>query len=334
MRSIPYAIGFSFLAISASCVHEWPETAAVHHRIVLNVHHQLEWTEPHELTVTRGEKGLYRARYHFQIYRSGDRSQALRDTVIFSDDISRSDFSSEMSLPPGDYDLWTWTDWGHVSEDRSLYFDTKDFSSIWYPEPYSGNNELRDALRGMTSFTIDETHHDGYSKEVELLLERPLARYEFISTDLDEFVDSETTRSGRKFSTSVQAPLSRLPELPNYRVKMIYAGYMPHKFDNFQNKPVDSRTGQSYNATITPMSDTEARLGFDYVMVNGHESSIPVKMEIYDPDGNLIGRTGTVEIPTKRNRMTYVRGAFLTSQATGGVGIDPSFEGEYNIEIK
>ena len=34
-----------------------------------------------------------------------------------------------------------------------------------------------------------------------------------------------------------------------------------------------------------------------------------------------------------RGRNTIVRGRFLTSQATGGVGIDPGFNGEYNIEL-
>ena len=32
---------------------------------------------------------------------------------------------------------------------------------------------------------------------------------------------------------------------------MVYSGYMPSKFDNFQNKPVDSATGMSYDADIS-----------------------------------------------------------------------------------
>ena len=51
------------------------------------------------------------------------------------------------------------------------------------------------------------------------------------------------------------------------------------------------------------------------------------------PDGELIGSTSTINVPTMRGRNTIVRGRFLTSQATGGVGIDPGFDGEYNIEL-
>ena len=68
-------------------------------------------------------------------------------------------------------------------------------------------------------------------------------------------------------------------------------------------------------------------------MVNGHESSIAVALEVYDPEGTLIGRTVTINVPTKRGQNTIVRGRFLTSMASGGVGIDPSYNGEYNVEL-
>ncbi|WP_353937103.1 DUF6562 domain-containing protein [uncultured Muribaculum sp.] len=55
---------------------------------------------------------------------------------------------------------------------------------------------------------------------------------------------------------------------------------------------------------------------------------------MYDPDGALIGRVSPVDVSTKRSRNTVVKGRFLTSKATGGVGINPGFDGEFNIEIK
>lgn len=68
-------------------------------------------------------------------------------------------------------------------------------------------------------------------------------------------------------------------------------------------------------------------------MVNGHESSVAVAMELYDPKGDLIGRTNTVNVPTKRGQNTIVRGKFLTSQTSGGVGINPDYNGDFNIEL-
>ena len=35
-----------------------------------------------------------------------------------------------------------------------------------------------------------------------------------------------------------------------------------------------------------------------------------------------------------RGKLTEIRGPFLTSEAAGGVGIHPGFDGDFNIEIK
>ena len=45
--------------------------------------------------------------------------------------------------------------------------------------------------------------------------------------------------------------------------------------------------------------------------------------------------TNPINVPIVRSKMTVVKGEFLTSKATGGVTINPSYDGDdYNIEIK
>lgn len=77
-----------------------------------------------------------------------------------------------------------------------------------------------------------------------------------------------------------------------------------------------------------------AELGFDYVFVNGHESSVTVSVEIYDRDGTLLSRSQPISVPLVRNKVTIVRGKFLTVKAEGGVSIDADFDGEYNYEYR
>lgn len=318
-------IVLSAMGVLTSCVHEMPKTDGVAREVQLNIHHQMEWSPTYEMTVTRSESAGYKARYHFKLYRAGDKETVISEQEFLSDDLTRADFSTRLNLPPGDYDLWTWSDWADTENEKSLLFDSSDFSSICYSEPYRGNNDLRDALRGVATFTVEQNLDGHYRKDVDLTLTRPLAKYEFIATDLSDFIENESTRG--KLTRSA-------PDLTGYRVKMLYTGYMPSEYNNFIDKPVNSRTGMSYDATITALNDSEALLGFDYVMVNGHESSVPVAMEIYDRNGDLIGRTNSIDVPTMRNRLTVVRGKFLTSKASGGVGINPDFNGDYNIEIK
>ena len=109
--------------------------------------------------------------------------------------------------------------------------------------------------------------------------------------------------------------------------------YMPAVFDNFKNNPVDSWTGISFDCTMLQLDADEAQLAMDYVYVNGEESGVQVMLELYDPDGTLIARTNTITVPTKRDRTTIIKGKFLTTLRTDGVGIDPSFDGEFNIEL-
>lgn len=322
-----------------SCVHEWPDTDGVQRKATLHIIHHHEWNDDHNITVSRsGETHGYNARYHFMLCPADDRSLVIKEFTLYSDDINRADFSTDLNLPPGRYDLWTWADWADKVSGTSLFFDTSDFNTIWYPDPYNGDNELRDALRGMTSFTIEDYGAaSDYRVEAELHLERPFARYRFIASDFSEFIDNEISRGeiSRVTPAALEPSQSRVSVagLEKYSVKTIYTGYMPSEFSNFLNRPVNSKADMSYRASITPLNNNEAQLCTDYVMVNGHESSIPVSLEIYDAEGMLIARTNPIDVPTVRNRTTIVRGKFLTSMASGGVGINPDFDGEYNIEI-
>lgn len=317
------------------CVHEFPE-AGQPRNVVLNISHNVGWTY-HEMTITRGDRPAYVpespsscARYHLKVFPQGDRTIVLAETEFFVSDLTRADFSRSINLPPGDYDLFIWSDYADLNSQKSYFFDSDDFGQIRYSEPYNGNNELRDAFRGEVSFTVDDNVDDAYYKEVDVTLERPLARYEFISTDLDVFLKGEAARIGTL--ESAQSGATRFP-IDGYSVKMVYSGYMPSVFNNFSNKPVDSATGVSYTADVVKLNETEARLGFDYVMVNGRESSVKVSLEVYDPEGKMVGRTSPIDVVTKRSMNTTVRGKFLTSKVAGGVGIDPSFNGSFNVPV-
>ena len=87
-------------------------------------------------------------------------------------------------------------------------------------------------------------------------------------------------------------------------------------------------------AGMTQLDKNNAELGSDYVFVNGHESSVTVSVEIYDRDGTLLSRSQPISVPLVRNKVTIVRGKFLTVKAEGGVSIDADFDGEYNYEYR
>ena len=87
-----------------------------------------------------------------------------------------------------------------------------------------------------------------------------------------------------------------------------------------------------FSAGISAINDSEALTGYDFVFINGQESTSRVTMNLFHRDGTHIARVASFDIPVKRNRCTIVRGEFLTSKATGSTGIDPGFNGDFNIE--
>lgn len=113
-----------------------------------------------------------------------------------------------------------------------------------------------------------------------------------------------------------------------------YAGYVPSSFNLFTDQTADASTGVQFESRITRTSDSEASLGFDYVLVNEGEASVKVSLEVYDRDGTQLSATNPFDIPLMRGRHTIVRGNFLTSEASGGIGIDPGFDGDWNYPVQ
>lgn len=333
--------GVSLTLGSTSCVHQFPNVDELDHNVYIHVLQETEWLEPdYQMTLTRsGETDNLNIRYDFRVYHAGKTSMPVREFSVFSSDLRRPDFYTSLALNPGDYDLYVWSDYAETSTGDPIFYDDSDFSHISYIKPYTGDTDLRDTFRGMTSFSVKASYSNVENVEAEVTLRRPMARYKFIATDLADFIDRETTR-GMLMPPENQSDNKTSPEkspqyakLSDYKVKIIYPMYMPAVFDNFQNNPIDSWTGVSFDCRMNQLSEDEAQLGMDYVYVNGEESGVQVMLEVYDPKGTLIARTNTVTVPTKRNRTTLIFGKFLTTLRSDGVGINPDFDGEFNIEI-
>lgn len=337
------------LPILSACVHEYPEYGEPHD-VMLHFHHDIGWSYS-DMTLSRTGvespastiDGVH-ARYHLLFYRAGEYSYPMIDMELHRDDLSREDFDERVSLPPGDYELYLWSDYADAGRKTSLFFNSSNHSNIVYSEPYNGNNELRDAFRAYAGFTVKSTIDYNYCEDVAVNIERPVARYEIVATDFGEFIEREITRT-KAMSQSSENSIGNAAEqngansparavnIEDYKVVVKYTGYMPSTFNNFSNGPIDSSVGISYEAALSPLGDDEARIGFDYVMVNGNESSVKVAIEIYTKDGLKIASSNSFDVPTKRSHNTTVRGRFLTSQGSGGVTIDPTFNGTYIIDL-
>lgn len=329
------------LIFASSCVHEWPEIPEGR-KVTLHIHHELpwdlfEWTRSKYSSGTRSENlNALAARYIIGIYPAGSGTEIpYRKWTVYRTDITRADFDLELEVPVGSWDLRIWTDNASSSTGLSPYYDASDFSAISYADPFVGSDEYKDAFAGVITVDVPQTNTEDWGEtEYDMELRRPLTAFAFIATDLKDFVEQEITRT--RGPLALEVPPANLPpiSLSDYEVRIRYTGFLPAVYHHFTDRPIDSYTGVSFSAKASRLNDEEALLGHDFVFINGGESTVRAELNLYHMDGSHIATVASFDVPVKRNRCTIVRGEFLTSKATGSTGIDPGFDGDFNIKIE
>ena len=235
----------------------------------------------------------------------------------------------QLYLERGEWRVIVFTDHVPTGSHEDHYYVTADFAAITHAsrDNYRGDTDMRMAFTGSADFSVRE-HAGRVESEVTVAMAPPQAKYRFISTDLDVFLERETAFAAMR---------NRAPgdiDLSDYRVKVRYGGYFPSVFNIFTDRPADSWLGVSYPAKLSEINETEAHVAMDYVFVNHHDTSVNAGIEVYDSHGTLISQAGPFDIPLRRGHVTMIKGNFLTSKATGGLGINPDFDGSFDIEIK
>ena len=258
-------------------------------------------------------------------------------------DAATVDRAISLQLPPGAYRVVAWADYVDTGSQADKYYSTDDFSRIELLSAtgkgdsryvHQGNTPCREAYRGERRLRVASdgsvSHTDGSATDAGRAIvdmHRPLARFAFVTTDLADF-------AARRSAADAPA-LAPTPDPADYRVVLRYTSYMPYVYNAHTDKPVNSLTGAYFDGRIDRIDATSATLGSDYVLVNGSSTSVQVALDVYDrADGSLIASTSPVDIPLRRGHLTLVRGRFLTTKSGTGMGIDPGFSGDINIEIK
>ncbi len=347
------AVLFSALCMAGCDVHEFPEVPeSMEFKTNVNYHLDftgfIRWDHLYDdgiYEIGFGEKyqnihnqGI--VRYIIRAYPKSEKQRTLPDyfkEYVFTRDISDGyDFDFTLDLPPGNYTIMVWSDFIRDSGD-SYFYNADNFAEITLQGDHHGNNDYRDAFCGVADVVLpaDITDHGDIILDVNM--QRPLAKYEFITTDLSEFINKEQTRAEEKIRAQGESKspgndaVETRVNAEDYRVVIYYVGFMPNAYSMFTDKPVDSATGVLFESKLNSLSETEASVGFDYVFVDGIESAVTVQIGIYDNEGTQLSLTEPIEVPLRRSHHTVMRGMFLMSEASGGVSIDPGFDGDYNL---
>ncbi len=343
-------IGFVLfmLAATACSVHEWP-VMPEKVDVVLKLDYETdmtiwEWNYEYGNLAEQGLADTYdnsrssgQIRYVIRTYPITSKSRSMSDYTqefVFTKDIATGyDNEVTLSIIPGEYELMVWSDL--IQEDGLEHFyNTLNFDEIKLEGDYKGNDDYRDAFRGKTQMEVVSDYVEKTPETISITMQRPLAKYEFYSDDLQEFIDEELQYLSKMAQTKGEEIPTRV-NTADYKVIIFYPGYMPNTFNVRTDKPVDSTVGIQFESQINVTNENEASLGFDYVFVNGAEAGVTVQIGLYAKDDNRqVALSNPITVPLIRSHHTVLRGSFLTQKASGGLVIDPSFDGNHNIVIQ
>lgn len=338
MRSTIYSILLIvsvILSVSSCYVHQFPKDGTP---AEVNIQLYYDTDLPPFLTLevdsmftkSTSERDLrYILRFHRRLSDGTYARESEYSYTFTKDDVTDLNHNVTVYVPEGDYRLLVWSDYVEQGSQDHLYYNADNFTDvIMETSPYTGNEDSKDAFTG--SIDVQVVRYGSQEEPVRAVvnMRRPLAKYVFITTDLDDFITKMI-----ELSEATGDPLDQTIDIEAYDVVFFYKSFVPTEFNMFTDKPIDAKTGLRFNSTLKRISDNEAEMGFDYILVNGTESSIIVAVGLFDKEGNQLSMTTDIEVPIVRSKLTTVRGSFLMQEAGGGVYIDSSYEGENNIYI-
>jgi hypothetical protein len=310
-------------------VHEWPETkglAQLHLQLTYQTD-MTEWKHSYDKgSITEiglgetynnlQEKG--QIRYIVRCYPIAENQRAANaytHEFVYTKDLAEGyDHKVTLDIVPGNYEIMVWSDLLEKSGDNSFY-NSENFAEITLQGKHKANTDYCDAFRGKSKIFLSANSINQVPETVNISMKRPLAKYEIVASDLSDFIASGAGK------------------LDQYKVKIQYAGYVPNAYSLFTDKPVDSTSGTVFESVLTQLNESEASMGFDYVLVGDRETEVTIRIGIYDNKGNQVSLTETIVVPLKPSHHTILTGKFLMQNASGGISIDPGYRGEHNIVL-
>ena len=335
MKKILYLIiSISLTLFSACDVHEWPE-APEFVKLNLRLNYETDMVEWNHLydNSSISEQGLGATydntqnsgtmRYIIRTYPVTKSTQEFVQEFVLTKDVTEGyNHNVTLDILPGDYNIKVWADLVEPNEEE-YHHDATSFAQIKLLGSHKGSTNYRDAFRGSKDVSLKSSIDVRQPDTLDIVMQRPLAKFEFITTDVMKFIGKENTRKANQTAQSV--------DVEDYKVVFYYVGFMPSVYSLIADKPVDSSTGVMFESSMKMLSESEAQIGFDYVFANNNDSAVTLQIGVYDSAGEQLSLTEPIEVPLRRSHHTILKGMFLMSDAAGGVAINPDYDGNHNI---
>lgn len=325
-------------ATSCKLIHEYPGEPGVDPSLIdvqlsLAINMDLNDEDPIIQTYQDMLESDFDIRYIVEIYKVSDtyaetvgsleRRIVKTEETIIDNGIYKID--EKVELHAGVYSVMVWVDFIKKGTDADYYYNTANLHEIRinrFGGKYPGYNATKDAFSAQKNMDLLPYANERFVQyEMEIPVQRPFAVYQVITTDIEKY--KENNASASYFSirpTDTEA---------------VYGLYFPMGYNVYYSVPdaFEAGVGYDYNVVET-VEGKEAIVASDYVFVDEKETFYYLSFSVKSAEGKLINTTRDIKVNLERNRLTIVRGEFLTRDIDDGeIGIDPGFDEEIVVPI-
>lgn len=305
-----------------SCIHEYPEGEGVDPSVVLM---DMMFTtnsdmEIYPLTKTEGESGgVYR--FKVCVYENDFDGQLIleREIYVTPDVTGNGTAYLQEKLQARNYKVAVWVEWVSAVGEISPIYNSEKLQAITFKGNYVGDTERKICFSGTYDLDLSRYARQQFAEVSEsYIVKMPLAKIQLVSTDLSDFISLKANRAIEK-----------------YIVRWDYVLYFPTGFNVLTQKPNEADLNIGFETLLEEYPDNpdKADMGMDYVFVNGTESQVTINLTVYDAEGNELNTYQGIEVPIKRGFKTIIEGKFLMLNKSTGIGINPDFDGEFNVVL-
>ena len=355
-------LALAALSLLCSCVHQFPEAKPADVILTLKFDTRLpyyrtvKFPEETKSASAISEEQLpdnyfqdfsdhaeYDVRHIIEAYPrlgNGDYSRDPARRWVFTEDEVRNltEFTVTLSVDEGDYEFRAWTDFVEAgSQEDNFYLTTnwKEGIKINHRYGHHGNTDWRDAFSGKQGITVVRYGAIAEPTSGSIQMSRPLGKYIFVTNDLEDFV-TKVTRT--KAEEAEKAGVTKVPEfnIDDYTLVIAYTGFMPSSYSMVTDRANDSEVNVRFSSKLRQLDDKTAIMGFDYVLANpasATQTNVIMGIELQDKDGTVLASHTNVRVPLQRSQFTVIEGRFLMQESSGGITLNPDFEGEFVVPV-
>lgn len=326
-----------------SCVHECPEDPAVDPTIIEASIRLLPsgpltvYPNGEELVETSTSNANLAARYYVELYASNTENFSIdKGELVWADTLLREPSEIEepvnlnLELNALHYKMVVWQDLVDAENtDTDLFWSVPSLNGIAAlpKDGYYACNDNKMAQTATYEFDLTPYFRKWDIKEsIDIQLCSAVSKFVIVADDVAEFIKSYRANYDVEPDVSVEEIIS------SCTFKVSYMGYMLNGYNAFRDKMNNSEGGYAFATEPVVIDKGHACICFDYMLTNA-DTRVTLKLDTYDRDGYLINSISNIEVPLSRGCVTVVHGNYLTRDYGGGIGIDPGFEGEINVQI-